>query len=84
MGLYSIKSSYRSEDYFIGANLLREKKIYIYIYGVGGVWVQLYGSQGARDHVIFVLRECILKAPAVSLVLPGFDDTGPLGFLRVG
>ena len=34
-----------------------------------GVWVQLLGSQGARSRVIFVLRECIWNAPAVSLFL---------------
>ena len=49
-------------------------------YGVGGVWVQLLGGQGARTRVILVLRECIWNAPAVSLVLPAFDDTGSLGF----
>ena len=36
------------------------------------------GSQGAYAHVILILRECIGNAPAVSLVLPAFDDTGPL------
>ena len=37
------------------------------------------GIQGARYRVI-ILRECIWNAPAVSLVLPAFDDTGSLGF----
>ena len=52
---------------------------YIYIYGVGGVWVQLLGGQGARTVVILVLRECIWNAPAFSLVLPVFDNNGSLG-----
>ena len=47
---------------------------------MGGIWVQLLGSQGARACVILVLRECIIYTPAVSLVLPAFDDTGFLGF----
>ena len=47
--------------------------------GLGGVWVQLLGGQGARARVILVLRECIWNAPAVSLVLPVFDDAGTLG-----
>ena len=46
------------------------------VYGVGGVWVQLLGVQGAC--IILVLRECIWNAAAVSLVLPAFDDTGSL------
>ena len=29
--------------------------------------------------MLFLLRECIWNAHAVSLVLPGFDDTGSLG-----
>ena len=41
------------------------------------VWVQLFGGQGVRAHV--VLRECIWNAPAVSPVLPAFDVTGSLG-----
>ena len=36
-------------------------------------------GHGGRAHVILVLRECIWNAPAVSLVLPAFDDTGSLG-----
>ena len=55
----------------------REKKIYIY---GGEVWVPLLEVQGARACVILVLRECILNAPAFSLVFPGFDDTVSLGF----
>ena len=47
--------------------------------GVGRVWVQLFGDQGARTRVILVLRECIWKAPVVSLVFLVFDDTGSLG-----
>ena len=46
---------------------------------MGGVWVQLLECQGACACVILVLRECILNAPAVSLVPPAFDDTGSLG-----
>ena len=34
-----------------------------------------WGGQGARVCVILVLRECIWKTPAVSLVLSAFDDT---------
>ena len=30
--------------------------------------------------VILVLGECIRNVPALSLVLPTFDDTGSLGF----
>ena len=55
--------------------------IYIYIYGVAGVWVHLMGGQGAYARVILVLHECIWNAPAVSLVLPAFDHTGSLGSL---
>ena len=54
-------------------------RVYIYIYRVGGLWVQLLEGQGARAHVIVVLRECIWNASAVLLVLPAFDDTGSLG-----
>ena len=32
---------------------------YIYLFGVGGAWVQLLGTQGDRARVILVLRECI-------------------------
>ena len=48
----------------------------------GGVWVQLLRGQGPRVHVILVLCECIWNEPAVSLVLPTFDDTGSLGSPR--
>ena len=48
--------------------------------GVGGVWVQLLGGQGARARVILVC-ECIWNSPAGSLVLPPFDYTGSLGSL---
>ena len=51
----------------------------IYIYKGGGVWVQLLEGQGTCDRVILVLRERIWNAPAVSLVLPAFEDTGSLG-----
>ena len=36
-------------------------------------------SHGARARVIFVLRESIWNAPAVSLVLPAFDYSVSLG-----
>ena len=49
------------------------------MYGVERVWAQLLRGQRARDHVVLVLRECIWNAPAVSLVLPVFDDTSSLG-----
>ena len=48
-----------------------------------GSWIQLFGGQGAYTRVIFVLSECIWNAPAVSLILPAFDDTGSLILLRV-
>ena len=38
----------------------------------------LEGS-GSRALVTHVLRECIRNAPAFSLFLPAFDDTGFLG-----
>ena len=47
---------------------------------VGGVWVHLLGGQRVCARVIFVLRECIWNVPAVSLVVPAFDDTDSLGF----
>ena len=34
------------------------------------------GSLEFRDRVILVLHECIRNVPAVSLVLPAFDNTG--------
>ena len=43
---------------------------------VGRDWVQLLGCQVTRALVILVLRECIWNAPADSLFLPAFDDTG--------
>ena len=49
---------------------------------MGGVWVQFLGGQGACTRVILALRECIWNVPAVSLVLPVFDDTGSLGSPR--
>ena len=39
------------------------------------VWVQLLGGQRACVRVFLVLRKCIWNAPAVSFVLPAFDDT---------
>ena len=47
---------------------------------MGGVWVQLLGDQVACARVIYVLRECIWNAHAVSLVTKAFDDTGSLGY----
>ena len=51
------------------------------VVGLGGVWVQLVGGQGAHARVILVLRECrsIWNAPGVSLVLLTFNDTVSLG-----
>ena len=47
------------------------------------MWLELFGFNGwgvkGCDRVILVLRECIWNAPAVSLVLPAFDDIGSLG-----
>ena len=70
----------RSQLILIFIFLSKCSYIYIYIkYGVGGVWAQLLGGQGARAYVILVLRECIWNAPAVSAVLLAFDNTGSLG-----
>ena len=52
----------------------------IYIYMGWGVLVQMLGVLGFHAHVIFVLRECIWNAPAVSFVLPTFHVTGSLGY----
>ena len=41
-----------------------------------------WGGQVARARVILVLWECIWNVPVVSLVLPAFDDTTPLGSPR--
>ena len=38
----------------------------------------MLGGQGARARLILVLRKYIWNAPALSLVLPTFDDTGSL------
>ena len=46
---------------------------------MGGVWIQLLETQGARAPAILVLRECIWNASVVSLILPPFHDTGSLG-----
>ena len=51
----------------------------IYIYGVGGVWVQLLGGQRACAYVILVLHESIWNALAITLVLLAFEDTSSLG-----
>ena len=50
--------------------------------GVGGVWIQFLGSQGARARLVLNLRECIWDAPAVSLVLPVFEDVSSGGILQ--
>ena len=42
-----------------------------------GIVVGLLIIEGGGARVL-VLRECIWKAAAVSLVLPAFDDTGSL------
>ena len=46
---------------------------------MGEVWVQLLRGEGTCARVTLVLRECFWNAPAVSLILPAFDDTGFLG-----
>ena len=56
------------------------KNSLIYIYGVGQVWVQLVGFQGADARVILVLRDNIWNALSVLLVLPAFDGTGSLDY----
>ena len=46
----------------------------------GGVNLSsLVGGSGARCCVILVLREFIFNTPAISFILPAFDDTGSLG-----
>ena len=52
--------------------------IYLFIWG-GGSLGSIVGGLGDCTRVILVLCKCIWKAPAVSLVLPGFEDTGSLG-----
>ena len=47
--------------------------------GWRGSGFNYWEGQGGRARVIFVLREFIWNASAVSLVLPFFDDTGSLG-----
>ena len=56
--------------------------IYIYIYIYEGWRESGFNCWGVRTRarVILVLRECIWNVPAVSLVLPAFDDTDSLGF----
>ena len=49
---------------------------------MGEVWVQLLGVEWVSARVILVLCECMWNAPAVSLVLPPFDDTVSLGYHR--
>ena len=51
----------------------------MYIYGVGGVWVQSLECRGTRAPVILVLREFIWNATEVSLVLLNLEYTGSLG-----
>ena len=51
--------------------------------GWGEFRFSCWGGQGAHAHVILVLCECIWNAPAVSLVLPAFDDTTSLGSHQV-
>ena len=46
--------------------------------GGGSLGSIVGGKEGGRTHVL-VLDECILNAPAVSLLLLAFDDTGSLG-----
>ena len=38
-----------------------------------------WGGQVAHAHAILFLREYTWNTPAVSLVIPAFDDTGSLG-----
>ena len=54
-------------------------RLKIYIIWGGGSLGLIVGSQGARARVILVLRECSWNALTVSLVFPGFDNTGSLG-----
>ena len=51
----------------------------IYVFnGVEGAWVQLLEDQGPA-FVLFLFYANVSNAPAVSLVVPAFDDTGSLG-----
>ena len=43
-------------------------------------WGSGFNCSGVSACVILVLRGCIWNFPAVSLVLPPFDDTGCLGY----
>ena len=49
------------------------------MWGEVGVRVHMLGGKGVHAHVIFVLRKCVLYAPAVSFVLPALENTGSLG-----
>ena len=62
---------------FIAGTIHLRIKLYIYIC----VCVCVCRVGGVREPalVILLLRECICNGPAVSLVLPLFDDTGSLG-----
>ena len=52
------------------------------MYGGGEIsgFSSVVGGQRACPCVVHVLHECIWNDPAVSLVLPAFDNTGSLGF----
>ena len=52
--------------------------MYIYIYGVEGVWVHLLGGHGVPDRVILDVRESIWNAIVFSLDLTPFDDISSL------
>ena len=71
--------TFEYDSIFTFTNVGTEIPEYIYIYGVGGVWVQFLDGQGARARVILVLRQCIWNTGVVSLVLPAFHDIGSLG-----
>ena len=61
-------------------SLINNKHTHTHRYMGWGSLGQLMGVQGSRVCVILVLHEYILNAPAISLVLPTFDNTGSLGF----
>ena len=76
---------YGSEDHkgspFLVYDMVTHIHTHTYIDEGGESLGSIVGGLGPRIRVILVLRECIWNAPAVSLFLPTFDDTGSLGSL---
>ena len=69
----AFKQNSHSLNHCMHTQLFTHRKsyyIYIYIYIVGRVWVQLSGDQGAKACVILVLLECIWNNTSdVSLII---------------